>query len=99
MTPQGNGQWTGMIAGPALARGYKLLPDFTYEPWIFDQDCAEVTRSPFTVRCTLRPEAEWSDGTPLTADDFEFTYETIMEPGEQRRDAGTATTRSSRSTS
>src|SRR5262245_42305523 len=36
----GNGQWTGMIVGPALARGYKLMPDFSYEPWLFDKDCA-----------------------------------------------------------
>jgi len=38
MTTAGNGAWTAMIAGPALARGYKLLPDFSYQPWIFDTD-------------------------------------------------------------
>ena len=36
MTSTGNGDWTAIVAGPALARGYKLLPDFSYEPWIFD---------------------------------------------------------------
>jgi peptide/nickel transport system substrate-binding protein len=76
----GNGQWTGMVVGPALARGYKLMPDFTYQPWIFDKDCAVVTDAPFTVSCTLRSDAVWSDGTALTADDFEFTYDTIMNP-------------------
>ena len=76
----GNGQWTGMIVGPALARGYKLLPDFTYQPWLFDKDCAVVTQAPFTVSCTIRPDATWSDGVPITAADFEFTYDTIMNP-------------------
>jgi len=80
MTSQGNSDWTAMVAGPALARGYKLLPDFSYEPWIFDKDCAVVTDSPFTVSCTIRPEAKWSDGVPITANDFKFTYDTIMNP-------------------
>ena len=72
--------WTGWIAGPALARGYKLLPDFTYEPWVFEDDCTIDTEEPFTVSCRIREDASWSDGTPITADDFEFTYETIMSP-------------------
>ena len=67
-----------MIVGPALARGYKLLPDFSYEPWIFDKDCTVVAESPFTVDCTIRPEAKWSDGVPITPNDFKFTYDTIM---------------------
>jgi peptide/nickel transport system substrate-binding protein len=78
MTTNGNGAWTAMIAGPALARGYKLLPDFSYQPWIFDKDCSVVTVSPFTVDCTIRPDATWSDGVPITTADFKFTYDTIM---------------------
>jgi peptide/nickel transport system substrate-binding protein len=80
MTSEGNGDWTAMITGPALARGYKLLPDFSYEPWIFDKDCTVVGQSPFTVSCTIRPDAKWSDGVPITASDFKFTYDTIMNP-------------------
>src|SRR4051795_1525613 len=80
MTTSGNGAWTAMIAGPALARGYKLLPDFSYEPWIFDKDCAVVSDSPFTVSCTIRSDAKWSDDVPITASDFKFTYDTIMNP-------------------
>ncbi len=80
ITPEGNGQWTGMIVGPALARGYKLLPDFSYEPWLFDKDCTVPSLSPFTVDCTIRPEAKWSDNVALTADDFKFTFDTIMNP-------------------
>src|SRR5713101_3702936 len=80
MTLQGNGDWTAMIFGPVLARGYKLLPDFSYEPWIFDKDCAVATISPFTVDCTIRSDARWSDNVPITATDFKFTYDTIMNP-------------------
>jgi ABC-type transport system substrate-binding protein len=78
MTTAGNGAWTAMIAGPALARGYKLMPDFSYEPWIFAKDCEVTAQSPFTVDCQIRPEAKWSDGVPITSNDFKFTYDTIM---------------------
>jgi peptide/nickel transport system substrate-binding protein len=78
MTVAGNGAWTAMIAGPALARGYKLMPDFSYQPWIFSKDCEVTAQSPFTVDCQIRPDAKWSDGVPITSNDFKFTYDTIM---------------------
>ena len=79
MTTAGNGAWTAMIAGPALARGYKLMPDFSYQPWIFSKDCEVTAQSPFTVDCQIRPDAKWSDGVPITSNDFKFTYDTIMD--------------------
>ena len=78
LTTAGLGEWTAMIAGPALARGYKLLPNFSYQPWIFDKDCTVTEQSPFTVDCTIRTDAKWSDGVPITSNDFKFTYDTIM---------------------
>ena len=33
----------------------------------------------FCVRYHVRPEAAWADGTPVTADDFAFTFETLMD--------------------
>lgn len=79
MTTAGNGAWTAMIAGPALARGYKLMPDFSYQPWLFSKDCEVTAQSPFTVDCQIRPEAKWSDGVPITSNDFKFTFDTIMD--------------------
>jgi peptide/nickel transport system substrate-binding protein len=78
LTTAGNGAWTAMIAGPALARGYKLMPDFSYQPWLFAKDCEVTAQSPFTVDCQIRPDAKWSDGVPITSNDFKFTYDTIM---------------------
>jgi hypothetical protein len=37
-------------------------------------------RDTFCVRYHIRPEAAWADGTPVTATDFVFTYETIVDP-------------------
>jgi len=41
-----------------------VTPDETFTVW--------------TVR--LRPEAKWSDGAPVTAEDFRFSYERILTP-------------------
>lgn len=41
---------------------------------------AEITsESPMTVVYEIRPEAVWSDGTPITADDFEYT-QAVQDP-------------------
>jgi len=37
-------------------------------------------RDTFCVRYNIRQEAAWADGTPVTAADFVFTYETIADP-------------------
>jgi hypothetical protein len=37
-------------------------------------DCPDA----FCVKYNIHPDAAWSDGTPVTADDFAFTYEIIM---------------------
>ncbi len=34
-----------------------------------------------TVRYIIKDEAVWADGIPISGADFEFTYETIMDPG------------------
>lgn len=64
--------------------------------WIFDKDNNPVpnivTEMPSegnggiadegrTISLNLRDDIQWSDGTPITANDFVFTYEMIMDPG------------------
>ena len=41
---------------------------------------AGACRDTFCVRYNIRQEAAWADGTPVTAMDFVFTYETIADP-------------------
>ncbi len=38
----------------------------------------DETSTVWTVK--LRPEAKWSDGTPVTAEDFRFSYERMLTP-------------------
>ena len=65
---------TTIVATPVLAGAYTLTPDFTYVPELLDGE-AEVTEDPFTVTYNIKEEAAWSDGTPITAQDFEFTWQ------------------------
>jgi len=62
----------------------RIKPDFSYEPMIAESipDAANggVTENPFTVTWKIKKEAVWSDGTPITAEDVKFTYDTIMNP-------------------
>jgi peptide/nickel transport system substrate-binding protein len=46
----------------------------TAPPETVEGDCPDV----FCVKYNIHPDATWADGTPVSADDFAFTYETIM---------------------
>jgi peptide/nickel transport system substrate-binding protein len=60
----------------------RIKPDFTYEPALAveipELSNGGVTENPFTVTWKIKPEAVWSDGTPVSADDVKFTWDTIM---------------------
>jgi peptide/nickel transport system substrate-binding protein len=74
----GNSLVTSKVVNNVFPGAYVIQPDFSYEPWLIDGE-AEFTEDPFSVTYTIRDEAEWSDGTPITVNDFIFTFETIMD--------------------
>jgi peptide/nickel transport system substrate-binding protein len=47
-----------------------------WNPDLFAEEPKVTSTSPQTVVMKLRPEAVWSDGTPITAKDFEFYWRT-----------------------
>jgi len=59
-------------------------------PWNYDEnnepypfmltEMPTVSEDGLTVTMHLRDDLVWSDGTPLTAEDFVFTYDMIMSP-------------------
>lgn len=61
-----------------LAGAYRVRPDFSFEPVLVDR--VEVETDPFALTYSIKPEAVWSDGTEVTADDFIFTLETLRDP-------------------
>jgi peptide/nickel transport system substrate-binding protein len=40
-----------------------------------------ISEDGLTIEIPLNSEATWSDGEPVTANDFVFTYEMILDPG------------------
>ncbi|MGH2697950.1 MAG: ABC transporter substrate-binding protein, partial [Actinomycetota bacterium] len=79
LTIDGNTVATALVAQTLLEGAYETLPDFTYRPELLAGE-AEVTHGPFTITYTIREDATWSDGEPVGAADFEFTWKTIVDP-------------------
>jgi peptide/nickel transport system substrate-binding protein len=63
-----------------LGGAFEVTSDLTYRPNLVSR--YEVATKPFTVTYHIRPEAVWSDGRPVSARDFEFTWRAT-----RRRDA------------
>ncbi|MFC4812954.1 peptide-binding protein [Paenibacillus sp. GCM10023250] len=50
------------------------------EPWSLAAELPTISADGLTYTIKLKPEAKWSDGQPVTADDVKFTYDTIKNP-------------------
>jgi peptide/nickel transport system substrate-binding protein len=50
-----------------------------------------ITQSPFTVTYHLNPKAVWSDGTPITCDDVDFTRRAIINTNGSQTTTGYST--------
>ena len=69
--------WGEWIQAQVLEGALKNMPDFSYAPNIAAA-LPEITEDPFTLTYTIRDEAMWSDETPITAEDLEFTWQTYI---------------------
>ena len=59
----------------------ELVPDLVVElPTVANGGLTVNEDGTETVRYRIRPEAVWEDGTPVSGYDYEFTYQTIMNP-------------------
>ncbi len=73
----------GYAAGVQEIDGYtlELIPELVTElPTISNGGVVLNDDGTMTVKYTIRDEAVWEDGTPISGDDFQFTLDTIMNP-------------------
>ncbi|MGH9178719.1 MAG: ABC transporter family substrate-binding protein [Acidimicrobiales bacterium] len=74
------------MMGRVWPEAYMALPDLSVEPTpLLDGPAEVVSEDPFTVEWKIAQEAVWDDGTPFTADDFEWVYLSCngkIDPGE-----------------
>jgi peptide/nickel transport system substrate-binding protein len=70
--------WGSQAVSPVFATTFRVHPDFSYRPEVISK--ATITKSPFSVTYYIKKNARWNDGKPITAQDYEFTRRTIMDP-------------------
>jgi peptide/nickel transport system substrate-binding protein len=70
--------WGGQVVSPVLATTYRVYPDFSFRPELVSK--ATITKKPFSVTYYIKKNAKWNDGAPVTAQDYEFTRKTVMDP-------------------
>ncbi|MCB1247395.1 MAG: hypothetical protein KDB69_09020 [Acidimicrobiia bacterium] len=71
----------GYAAGVQEISGFtlELLPELVTElPTTSNGGVTVNDDGTMTVKYTIRDEAVWSDGTPISGDDFQFTLDTIL---------------------
>src|SRR6187431_1083601 len=56
-----------------LESSFDVGPDFTWRSRLVSS-FTFTRKPPFVLTYHIRPEAQWSDGTPITAADFVFTH-------------------------
>ena len=73
-------------SGPALWIGrtiilgaYSVDPKGAYVPSLIARE-PHLTTRPFSLTYTIQPRARWSDGVPVTARDFVFTWQVEVNP-------------------
>ena len=79
MDPTLNDYSSGSYALQSLFRGlYKYAADGSLEPAMAES--YEVSEDGCTYTFHLREGLKWSDGTPLTAKDFEYSWKRVLDP-------------------
>lgn len=72
----GNLYWLSVIVGQVFEGSWEINNKGQYIKELIDD--AVVTNNPFTVTYKIKPTARWSDGRPVTSEDYQFTWQTIM---------------------
>jgi peptide/nickel transport system substrate-binding protein len=91
VSSEGNTFETGMVTKGILPYAFYTKPDLTPELNKDFVESAEVTNAnPQTMVYKINPKAVWSDGTPLSADDFIYNWK--IQNGKDCKDCKAAST-------
>ena len=74
-TSKGNQLAANQAVRLVWASAYRAKPDFSLEPYVLDGEATVTSQDPFTVEWKIKPNANWDDGVPVSADDFELTWQ------------------------
>ncbi|WP_420856635.1 peptide ABC transporter substrate-binding protein [Tetragenococcus osmophilus] len=80
MEPSQAGDTTSTLAMSQVFEGlYILGPDDELQLGVAEEE-PEISEDETVYTFTLREDAEWSNGAPVTADDFVFAFQKIVDP-------------------
>ncbi len=68
--------WGQVFQSPVIRPAYVIQPDFSYKPDLVSKVALKLR--PMRLTYYIRKQAKWNDGVPVTAKDFTFTLQTIM---------------------
>src|SRR5438874_11861530 len=71
-----NAFWNVMFQTPVIRGAFLFTPKFTYKPDLITK--AKLQTRPMRVTYTIRKNAKWSDGVPVTGKDWKFTWQTAV---------------------
>jgi len=83
-TSSDNGTSVQNVVIRVLPNTYYYYPDFTvhYDKELLSEEPkAETVNGKQVVTFKIKPEAVWSDGTPINSDDFEYLWKSITSKG------------------
>jgi oligopeptide transport system substrate-binding protein len=72
--------YTDMNIASALFEGLTVLDEATAKPIPGVADRWEISPDGLVYTFHLRPNAKWSDGTPVTSQDFAYSFQRILTP-------------------
>ncbi|MGH8975900.1 MAG: ABC transporter substrate-binding protein, partial [Acidimicrobiia bacterium] len=68
------------LLGEILPQLFRVDPKGRARGWLADDASVRQDGQAASASFRLQPEARWSDGTPITAEDLRFTLETVRSP-------------------
>jgi peptide/nickel transport system substrate-binding protein len=75
-----NNTWTAWTAATSDRALYIVKPDFTIVPDIAAGEAKLVTKPKMSLTVTIKKQAVWSDGVPITYKDFLYTQQANVDP-------------------
>lgn len=74
-TSKDNGTSVAVAIRNIWPSAYRVRPDFSVEPSVIEGPATVTSQNPFVVEWKIKAAANWSDGKPVSADDFEYYWQ------------------------
>jgi peptide/nickel transport system substrate-binding protein len=81
-----NNTWAAWIAETVIPGAFRVMPDFSYQPFMVDK--VDLQLNPMRLTYHVKQAAKWSDGVPVTGNDLVFTWKTLVNTAWDKKPTG-----------